>query len=380
MRIAFLLPRLNVGGGERQLQLLASEIAALGHDVTIIVINAIGAESIELSSNLPDIVSLERKNRLNPLFLFRLIKLIRLIQPHCVYSFLINANVCACLVKPFLGKTKIVMSILDGGVVPTEDGYPFRWRALKLAETLLSHTASLIIANSHRGHRLYAIKGRFPAKKTIVVPNGTDSDWFRPNLEWRQSVRKELGIGRSEILIGLVGRISPVKNQRLFLDAGYQVSRHNPHVRLVCVGSGPKGFEDEIRHHAAELGFAKDVIFTGARTDMERIYPALDVFCLCSNREGLPNVLLEAMACGVPCVSTDVGDTARLLEGVGIVCKPDSTEDLVIALRKMIGRLPKIDHREVRDHILTHYSIESFAQRTLEEINKILSPTAKSSS
>lgn len=155
--------------------------------------------------------------------------------------------------------------------------------------------------------------------RLFIVPNGIDVARFAPSPVVRRSARAELGIPEHAWVVGTVGRLAPEKDQALLVRALAPVL--GPDVRLVIVGDGPE--RASLEALAARHG-GGHVIFTGARSDPERMLAAFDVFALTSRTEGLPLVVLEAMALGLPVVSTDVG-------GIKDVVRPGSTGALVEA-------------------------------------------------
>ena len=118
--------------------------------------------------------------------------------------------------------------------------------------------------------------------------------------------------------MGIVGRFDPVKDHPTFLRAAARVAAAWPEARFVCVGGGPEGYQRELQEQAEALGIGDRVHWPGICREMVPAYNALTVLMLSSTDEGFPNVIGEAMACGVPCVATQAGDAAQLIGGDGI--------------------------------------------------------------
>lgn len=163
------------------------------------------------------------------------------------------------------------------------------------------------------------------ARRFAVIPLGLDLSTFAG---WRgrgQSFRDELSVERDDILVGIVGRLTEIKNHKLFLEAAADFkTRVLPQlsvgrVRFVVIGDG--ALRGELKQLAASLGLSEDVIFAGTRRDMENLYPALDIVALTSLNEGTPLTLIEAMANARPVISTAVGGVVDLL---GDQISPDS--------------------------------------------------------
>lgn len=147
----------------------------------------------------------------------------------------------------------------------------------------------------------------FPGRSVTVIPNGIDTARFaRLDLAARAALRSELGVGESELLLGHVGRFTEQKNHAGLLKIFAAVCQKLPNARLLCLGGG--ALEGRVRALAEELGVAPRVIFAGVRPQVERYYQAMDAFLLPSLFEGLPVVLIEAQASGLPCFVADTVD------------------------------------------------------------------------
>jgi glycosyltransferase involved in cell wall biosynthesis len=196
-----------------------------------------------------------------------------------------------------------------------------------------------------------------------VVPNGIDSARFTPNAAARARVRAELGIPASAWLVGTVGRLAPEKNQALLIRA--MAPLLDERRQLVVIGDGPE--RAALEQARAETWRAEFCHLLGARSDVAPYLAALDVFVLTSRTEGLPLVLLEAMATGIPVVSTAVGGIPDLIEpGVnGLLVPSDDERELVRQLVMLAGQ-PTSGLRlgqAGRAAVLGRYSLSLMAER-----------------
>ena len=169
--------------------------------------------------------------------------------------------------------------------------------------------------------------------RCLAIPNGVDIARFLPASALRRpQLRAALGFAGSECLIGCVASFTPVKRHAVLLDAFAQVYRERPECRLVLVGDGP--LRGEIEAQARELGIANVIHFLGARSDVEQVLPALDIFVLASSTEGMSNAILEAQACALPVVATDVGGNPEVIEHqvTGLLVPANEVEPLALAL------------------------------------------------
>lgn len=363
--ILFLVRSLDRGGAERQLVVLAKGLASRGHPVAVAVFFAGGAYEVELAKAGVRIVFLEKKSRWDVLsFLVRLVRVLRQERPAVLHSYLGVANILASLLKPLLRGTRIVWGVRASNMDLSR--YDWLSRLAYVLECRLARFADRIIANSHAGKR-YALANGFPEDRVAVIPNGIDTDCFRPDPVGRRRVRAEWGIGGREILVGLVARLDPMKDHPVFLEAASQIAHVRADIRFVCVGGGPADYAAALKQRAADLGLTSRLIWVGARDDMPAVYSALDIASSSSSfGEGFSNAIAEAMACERPCVVTNVGDSARIVGELGEVVPPRDPEALAAAITRMLDRIeenPDIGQR-ARARVVDEFSVDRMVLRT----------------
>jgi glycosyltransferase involved in cell wall biosynthesis len=200
----------------------------------------------------------------------------------------------------------------------------------------LSSWPDLVVFNSEAGARHYLSRG-FAPRAHAVIPNPFDTRRFAPDPEARARLRHEWGLDADAPVIGMVARLDPIKDHATFLEACAEVAAAMPSVRFVCVGDGEPAYAASLKARAAELGLGERLVWTGARRDMPAVYNALDANVLCSLGEGMPNVLGEAMASGVPCIATDVGDSALVVGDTGHVVPVRAPRELAAAMLEQAG-------------------------------------------
>lgn len=205
---------------------------------------------------------------------------------------------------------------------------------------------------------------RFPATKVCVIRNGVDCDRFHIDPAARESLREELGVSQSTELVGIVAALRDEKNHALFVRMAAQVLKRFPQAHFVIVGDGPQ--RSSIETLAAELGITDRVHLLGTRSDTPRIVAALDCFTLCSLNEASPVSILEALACGVPVVSTDVGSIREsILEGeTGFLVPSEDLESLAARVCDLLAD-PQLRLRlglAGRAHVLSTGSLQSMVQ------------------
>lgn len=171
-----------------------------------------------------------------------------------------------------------------------------------------------------------------------VVPNGFQIEKFRPSDASRAAIRAELAVPPDAFLVGSVARFDPQKNLLGLLEVAARVRQKLPTAHFVLVGAGVTRSNVEIAGAVSALALSEGLHLLGKRTDVERIVAALDVFVLPSiYGEGFPNVLGEAMACGVPCITTDVGDSSFVVGPAGFVVPPGDHAALTDAILRLLG-------------------------------------------
>ena len=246
-----------------------------------------------------------------------------------------------------------------------------------LAHTLcrwVSGSVPLMVVNSTAGKSYYESDG-FHCQRQVVIHNGVDTDRFRPDPKAGQMTRAGWGIDEHKKVIGFVGRIDPVKGHPLFLRAASALCSGKDDLHFVVVGDGPEGYKRELHQLARALSLDRHLTWTGERPDMPSVYNAFDALVSASHTEGLSNVIAEAMACGVPCVATNVGDSARVLGPSGVVVPPGSVEELVGGVKWVLDLSSK-DRADLsasaRQRIEDQFSDQWLLQQTEEALRSLI--------
>lgn len=358
----FLTRELEVGGGQRQLINLASGLAEAGHKVAIATFYPGGRLEAHLSTHNVRLISIGKKYRWDVLpFYSRLIDVIRHERPDVLHSYM-GANVIVSMLKPIFSGLPIVWGVRSSRM----DLKRYGWLAqvVWFLSRWLSRSADLIIANSRAGYADCVAAG-YPENRTVVVPNGIDTNHFRPDRPAGYKVRAELAFSDSDFVIGCVGRLDPMKGHDIFLKAAYLLLRKIPFVRFVCIGDGPGAYRTKLVNMSKRYGLEGRITFIPARKDICAVYNSLDLLTLPSiYGEGFPNVLGEALACSLRCVATDVGDARWIVDDPAATVPPNDPEALVHAWEDCIARRDNWDGREARARIQRHFSIQALVRTT----------------
>jgi glycosyltransferase involved in cell wall biosynthesis len=366
-----LAPTLDIGGAERQLIELALGLHRSGWAVTVVTCYDRSELRADLDLAGVPLLCVHKRGRWDVAgFLWRLWKTIAAVRPQFVHGYLLTPNVALAVLRPFIRRTAVIWGVCHASASEQHADYVIRGVARLGA--ILSRCPDLIICNSEAGRANHAAYG-YTARRMIVVPNGIDIDRFRPDTAARCAVRDEWGIAKDQLLIGHVGRLDPVKDHAGFLSAAALLARARPDVRFVCVGDGAESYRARLTRLADELGLRGRLIWAGSRHDMPQVYNALDVAVSSSTTEGFSNAIGEAMATGVRCVVTDVGDSAVLIGDLGAVCPPADSENLARAITTALAAVPG-DEARIRQRICEHYSSSALLERTLVHLTQALRP------
>lgn len=370
MKILFITRCLDYGGAERQLVLLAKGLRERGHVPIVTVFYPEGPLLAKLKEAEVPVRPLDKTGRWDILrFLLRLCRVLRQEKPDIIHGYLFLENILAVVLKPLVPSAKIVWGVRNSAW--DLNCYDWLFRLCFKVSCWMSRFPDAIIANSHVG-REYHLSLGYPHKTMHVIPNGVDASRFCPDPEARLRVRTEWGIGGHEILIGIVGRLAPMKDHPTFLRSAALLRREHGDVRFVCVGDGPSGYRKMLQELAETLGLTDCLMWIEAREDIPAVYNALDLIVSSSDHgEGTANVVAEAMACGVSCVVTDVGDAAWLVGETGEVVPPKNPLAMKQAMEKSLQE-PRCSTATIRQRILVHLSTTQLVTNTERVLYNLL--------
>ena len=366
IRIVFLISSLQRGGAEKQLTLLVRGLDHAKFHCSVVTTYDGGELAHELDDlENVEVLSLGKGGRSDSVrALIQLVRLIRSLKPDIVHGYLDSSNVLALVVgKPL--RTQVVWGVRASSLDSIQ--LDFASRCYRRLGALLSSQVDLVIANSRAG-RTYVTSLGYPPERVITIPNGFEVDRFAPDPLARLRARSTWGIGADDVVVGLVARLDPIKDHPTFLRAAALLLQRMPGITFVCVGGGGSSqYEHELKELARDLAIDERVIWAGETTDMQAAHNALDVASLVSTSEGFANAVGEAMACGVPCVVTDVGDSAEIVGDTGIVIPRGDPNALCDAWYTMLTY--SSDERtamgiKARRRIQEHFSVAALAENT----------------
>ncbi len=373
MKILFLIRSLEYGGAERQLVELAKGLYEKGCGIRVLVFYSGGPLERELFERGIPVIYLNKKGRWDVIpFIIRIIKVILSEKPSIVHSYLGTSNILVTLLKPFFPRLKTVWGVRASNMDLTK--YDWLSRLSYWLECRLSNWTDLIITNSFAG-KAYAISNGFPAEKITVIQNGFDINMFCPNKNSRVNTRNKWKVS-DEICIGIVGRLDPMKDHHTFFRAmKILISVYNQkNIKIICVGNGSPEYKESLINLTEELNIEDYIIWQEMTTNVNDLYNGLDMLVSSSLTEGFSNVIAEAMACGVPCIVTDVGDSALIVNNSEYVVPPQSAEALAEACDNMIKKILKGKKLgdAVRTRIVDNFSHKVFVDKTFNQLKMLI--------
>ncbi len=288
-----------------------------------------------------------------------LYQLIRSIRPDVVQTWMYHADLIGGLVAKFAGIRRVFWGIHHSTLEPKKS----RWSTILIARicgALSWLIPSKIVCCAEKSTHIHAGLGYAP-RKFIVIPNGYNVEEFRPDESARQRLRSEWAIDEDTPLIGMVARFDPQKDhQNLFLALSHLRQSGQP-FKCLLVGSGVDGMNTILHKLVDHYGLQDTVVLLGRRNDIPALMNALDIHVLSSFGEAFPNVLAEAMACGTPCVSTDVGDAALIVGDTGWIVPPQDPEALAQAINTAIEARQDAKSWFNRKHAARQRIVENFS-------------------
>jgi len=298
---------------------IGPRIAALG----------IPVEAIDMKRGVP-----------SPIGFVRLFRRLRVLCPDVVHTWMYHADLLGGLAAKLAGVPAVVWAIRHGNLSRMGNKRS-TLMVVKICSRLSKWVPDRILCCSEVARRIHAGIG-YADEKMVVIPNGFDLAHFKPDAAARVSVRKELGLAVHTPLVGLIGRFDSLKNHAGFFKAAGLLYRRLSAVHFVLAGEGIVQENCSLMGAMETSGVGKVTHLLGQRNDIHHLMAALDVLASPSIGEAFSNVLGEAMACGVPCVVTDVGDSAYIVGETGHVVASGDMTGLAAAIESLLTLPPDV--------------------------------------
>jgi glycosyltransferase involved in cell wall biosynthesis len=296
--------------------------------------------------------------------LIRLIRLIRREQPTIVQTWLYHADLLGGLAARVAGVPTVIWGVRNtnlGAAAISRSTRFVAWISARLSNLV----PDVIVCNSATSSRVHVEFG-YVASRFRLIANGYDIERFRPDERLRQAIRVELGIGPGDLVAGCIARWDRQKDHGNLLRALQVVVPRWPGLRIVLAGTGMDHSNQQLTELIRRARLESCITLLGPRDDIPALMNALDLHVLSSLGEAFPNVVAEAMACGTPCVVTDVGDAAYIAGDTGWVVPACDSEALAVAIDAALKAL-KSGSREALGSRCRERIVQSFSMSRMTE-------------
>lgn len=364
LKVTCIITGLSTGGAEMMLLKMLERINRHHFEFNVISLTTKGEIGSQIESlDIPVIALGLRSAFPSPVKFLCLVKTLRVIQPDVVHTWMYHSDFLGGMAARLAGIKNIGWALRNSG----------SGQRIKCSTRLVMKTCAhlswmiprLILSCSEKARATHVAAGYCP-DKMLVIPNGFDLNCFRPDATARSSVRSELELQQNTPLVGLIARDDPQKNHAGFLEAARFIHQTLPSVHFLLAGTGIDARNCTLQKKIEQLGLHGRVHLLGRRDDIPRLMSALDVLASSSVGEAFPNVLGEAMACEVPCVVTDVGDSAEIVGKTGRVVPSGDMAGLAHILVEVL-KLPLAQRqalgKQARERIQNRYEISNVVKQ-----------------
>lgn len=361
MKIVFIVSGLSIGGAEGVLFNIIKRLRQNETSIHVISLTKLGEVGSKIRAMEIPISVLNINTKLLPILgILKLIYLLKIIKPDIVQTWMYHADLIGGTTAKFFSNSPIFWGVRSADFLNAETKWSTKL-CLRLCVLLSSVVPNTVIFNSQKGASFHSDLG-YNNKKTVVIRNGIDLKKFKPLVRAREGIRSELNIPQRSPIVGMVGRFDPLKNHSGFINAAAMVVKEVPNAHFVMAGSKVDSSNFVLLELIKKNKLENNVHLLGTRKDMPFIMSSLDVCCLSSSSEGCPNVLIEAIASGTPCISTDVGDVRFIINDhkwiVPIGDMAQLKEKIVLYL-SLPEKIREQMSRNARKHALRNFDVEA---------------------
>ncbi|MCM2314057.1 MAG: glycosyltransferase [Thermoanaerobaculia bacterium] len=368
IKVMHVITGLSTGGAEMMLARLLSSVDRNSVTPSVVSLTNMGEVGASIEAGGVPVQALGISRRMPSLnAVYRLRSTMREFDPDVVQCWMYHADLLGGIAARSL-RVPAIWSLRQSNLSREANSMP-TLLTMQLCARLSSRVPARIVCGSEAARRAHLGIG-YSGERMVVIPNGFDLSRFRPSDDDRVSVREELGLAPETPIVGLVARFDPQKDHRSFVEAARRIHRVRADVHFLLCGSLVTRDNAVLARWVDEAGIAPVVHLLGRREDLPRLTAALDVAVSSSIGEGFSNTIGEAMASGVPCVVTDVGDSAAIVGGSGAVVGPRDPEALADASLRLLDMAPGERARlglAGRTSIEEHFSLGAIA-RTYEAL------------
>ncbi|MCH8490447.1 MAG: glycosyltransferase [Oceanicaulis sp.] len=335
MKILHIITELGDGGAEGVLYRLCMQDRRNMHVVVSLMDE--GKYGPELTRAGISVFSLDMpRGRISVRGLWRLWRFIRRTRPDLVQTWMYHADLLGGVIARLAGRRRVFWGIRHTDLVPGRSARTTIWAA-RICARLSRVVPERIICCAETARQVHGAMG-YDAGRMLVIPNGYDISRFSPDPTAGRKVRAELGIAENALSIGYVARYNSQKDHETLLNALAILKQRDSCPFCLLVGTGIEHSNTALASRIEALDLTRFVYRLGRREDIPAIMNAIDIHVMSSSfGEAFPNVLAEAMACGTPCVATDVGDASFITGDTGLIVPTGDAEALADAISSLLN-------------------------------------------
>lgn len=363
LKVTHLITDLDTGGAEMMLARLIEAGRSNEIEQDVISLSTVGAVGERMVKRGVAVYALGLDpSRPNPLAFLKLIRTLRKLRPNVLQTWLYHADLAGIIAGRLAGVRTIVWNVRCAKLDPRD--HPSSLTALLRALAFASRWPAAVICNSQAGRLAHEELG-YAVRRWEILPNGFDTDEFKPSGQARADMRHRLGLSERTRVVGLLARYHPMKDHRTFLRSAALVARSRGDVHFVAAGR----WVDKtaaLSEMVEQLGLTGRVTLWSEVADPSDFLAGVDVAACSSYGEAFPNVVGEAMACGTPCVATDVGESAAIVGDAGKIVPPADPPALANAMCELLAMDDPARAalgRAARQRIMSEFSLERAAAR-----------------
>jgi glycosyltransferase involved in cell wall biosynthesis len=359
MLIFHIISGLSAGGAERNLYNICTNNTKNNH--IVVSLTNIGEFGKLLKQKNIEVFCFNLKSKLYFIKnLYLLYKLIAARKPDIVQTWLYHADLIGGLIAKLAGCNNIYWNLRQSKFL-IESKNKFTYNIILINSKISSWLPKKIICNSSLAKRVHINLG-YDSKKFKIIYNGVDTNKFYINSDIKKKFRKKYRIKKNTIVLGCVGRNDPYKDIQNLIVALSILKLKNISFVCIIVGKDFNKKNKELVNLITNLSLKKNIYLWGYKKNIAKIMNCLDLFILSSKSESFPNVIIEAMSCGVPCVATNVGDVKKIILNKDLIVKPNSSNSLALAILNVLKKRNKIlsntNSRAINSYVVKNYNLK----------------------
>lgn len=371
-KIVHLITGLYTGGAEMMLLKLCRQTKNDGYSNIIVSMIDIGPLGKILQEEGYTVYSLGlNRGKANFQAIYTLFRILKQEKPDILQTWMYHADLLGSLVNIFF-RIPLIWTVHYASI--NDVNTKMKTKAIiKICSMLSRKFPKKIVYCSESARKMHEDYG-YCAEKSLFIPNGFDVNEFTIRPSAKNDLCREIGIEENSTIIGMVARFDPIKNHQMFFYAMSVLQKKFPDIQAVLCGDNITYDNENLLSVMPDDLDKSKVHLLGRRDDMKMIFPAFDLHCLTSDGEAFPNAIGEAMACGVICIATNVGDCAQMIGDTGEIINPGAGDELILMMTKLLSMSAdewRMRGLRARKIIVDNYSM-NIVKNLYEDIYKCL--------